>query len=363
MPANNLQGLNIVHPVQDNNDSQDLLSYPDISAQLDLWTNLAFESDEPLVHRHDDSKTPAKSISEDEEEDARSPVSGENAVRDGHVNVVTPTNVVVNPTQSTAPQNPLFDFNSFLSGFGLDGYNPAQHVSLSQPQQPHHQLPQPSLAAPSLAQLLALHPTQAAMFAHPAMPHFIPSVAAAAAARSIPNPVAMAQAYARSLPTQQQQQQTPPQPPAQSDESHPPAKRARTRKASVSNHDPSDYHHEESPTSPADIESPQNASSTPLSASEDKRRRNTAASARFRLKKKEREQALEGKAKELEIKVTELERECEGLRRENGWLKGLVVGVTGAAQGTNGPPGLTVTSPPPGPITTGAKRRRDDESN
>ena len=68
-----------------------------------------------------------------------------------------------------------------------------------------------------------------------------------------------------------------------------------------------------------------------MSIAEDKRRRNTAASARFRLKKKEREAALETRAKELEMKVNELERECEGLRRENGWLKGLVVGVTGAA--------------------------------
>ena len=67
-----------------------------------------------------------------------------------------------------------------------------------------------------------------------------------------------------------------------------------------------------------------------MTASEDKRRRNTAASARFRLKKKEREAALEKKAKELEIRVSELEKECEALRRENGWLKGLVVGVTGA---------------------------------
>ncbi|KAF9227920.1 hypothetical protein BS17DRAFT_640171, partial [Gyrodon lividus] len=58
---------------------------------------------------------------------------------------------------------------------------------------------------------------------------------------------------------------------------------------------------------------------------EDKRRRNTAASARFRLKKKEREAALESRAKELEERVVELERECQGLRRENGWLKGLVV--------------------------------------
>lgn len=86
--------------------------------------------------------------------------------------------------------------------------------------------------------------------------------------------------------------------------------------------------------------------STPVSAAEDKRRRNTAASARFRLKKKEREAALEGRAKELEGRVSELERECEGLRRENGWLKGLVVGVTGAA--SQGPP------------ATGNKRTREE---
>jgi len=73
-----------------------------------------------------------------------------------------------------------------------------------------------------------------------------------------------------------------------------------------------------------------------LNAAEDKRRRNTAASARFRAKKKEREAALEKRSKELEGKVGELERECEALRRENGWLKGLVVGVTqGHAEGAS----------------------------
>lgn len=67
---------------------------------------------------------------------------------------------------------------------------------------------------------------------------------------------------------------------------------------------------------------------TPLTAAEDKRRRNTAASARFRAKKKEREAAMERKAKVLEERLVELERECENLRKENGWLKGLVVGAT-----------------------------------
>ncbi|KAF9025347.1 hypothetical protein BDZ89DRAFT_83005 [Hymenopellis radicata] len=100
----------------------------------------------------------------------------------------------------------------------------------------------------------------------------------------------------------------------------PEAKRARTSSA---------------PTfSPAN--SPPNTASTSASSSsitpvDEKRRRNTAASARFRAKKKEREAALEEKAKILETRVGELERECEGLRRENGWLRGLVVGVVGTA--------------------------------
>lgn len=107
--------------------------------------------------------------------------------------------------------------------------------------------------------------------------------------------------------------------------------------------------------------------STPISATEDKRRRNTAASARFRLKKKEREQAMERRAKDLEGRVGELERECEALRRENGWLKGLVVGVTGSVPGVApaeaaGMPGFV---PPPqlpsssGPASSRASAKRD----
>lgn len=81
-----------------------------------------------------------------------------------------------------------------------------------------------------------------------------------------------------------------------------------------------------------------------VSAAEDKRRRNTLASARFRLKKKEREAAMEKKAKELDDKVTELERECESLRKENQWLKGLVVGATNgeSVMGSN-PPSVTAS--------------------
>ena len=92
-----------------------------------------------------------------------------------------------------------------------------------------------------------------------------------------------------------------------------------------------------------------------MNAAEDKRRRNTAASARFRLKKKEREAALERKAKELEVRVGELEKECEALRRENGWLKGLVVGVTGAQQ-------QQMVQQQHQQVDAGTKRPREDDA-
>ncbi|KAJ7139752.1 hypothetical protein C8R44DRAFT_605859 [Mycena epipterygia] len=54
---------------------------------------------------------------------------------------------------------------------------------------------------------------------------------------------------------------------------------------------------------------------------EDKRRRNTAASARFRIKKKQRTLDLERSVSDLTGRAEELEREASDLRRENGWLK------------------------------------------
>jgi len=60
-------------------------------------------------------------------------------------------------------------------------------------------------------------------------------------------------------------------------------------------------------------------------ASDEKRRRNTAASARFRVKKKHRTIALERAVSDLTGRAEELEREVGDLRRENGWLKEIVV--------------------------------------
>lgn len=73
------------------------------------------------------------------------------------------------------------------------------------------------------------------------------------------------------------------------------------------------------PTGPADLED-----QSRMAAEEDKRRRNTAASARFRVKKKQREQALEKQAREMAEKVQMLEGKVQQLQMENKWLKGLI---------------------------------------
>lgn len=66
-----------------------------------------------------------------------------------------------------------------------------------------------------------------------------------------------------------------------------------------------------------------------VAAEEDKRRRNTAASARFRIKKKQREQALEKTAKEMSDRVSVLESRIQQLETENTWLKGLITEKSG----------------------------------
>lgn len=304
-PAANIQGLNIVQPQQPPSDSQDLLSgqaFPDISAQLDLWTNLTFDTDDGSLSRNDQDVFHRKTVEEgdDDKTKSRTTTSGEKAIHDSHVNANN------EPQPSTVPSLSALDLNALLSGFAMDPFS-----NLSQP-------PNQGAIAPSLAQLLALH-SHAQQFPAP-----IPSTFSH-------YPVPQGNPYSRlphivTAPTPPSASAPTPAPISSTRTSEePPTKRVRARKSSVSSPEA---------MSPGD----QNMT---FAAAEDKRRRNTAASARFRLKKKEREAALEGKAKELEARVNELERECEGLRRENGWLKGLVVGVTGAAQAP------VVTSPPP----------------
>ncbi|KAL2076255.1 hypothetical protein VTL71DRAFT_1198 [Oculimacula yallundae] len=74
----------------------------------------------------------------------------------------------------------------------------------------------------------------------------------------------------------------------------------------------------------ADSPSGNDEDSARNAAEEDKRRRNTAASARFRVKKKQREQALERSAKDMSDKVAALEGRINQLETENKWLKNLI---------------------------------------
>lgn len=79
-----------------------------------------------------------------------------------------------------------------------------------------------------------------------------------------------------------------------------------------------------------------------ISAEEDKRRRNTAASARFRVKKKQREQAMEKTAKEMTDKVSALEGRVGELEKENLLLKGLLVQVQKGGSGGGGELGASL---------------------
>jgi hypothetical protein len=75
---------------------------------------------------------------------------------------------------------------------------------------------------------------------------------------------------------------------------------------------------------PHQILSPTSSTSTTDPDSEQKRLRNTAASARFRAKKKRREQSLERASTEKRQQVQRLEKRVGELEEENRWLKDLV---------------------------------------
>ena len=95
------------------------------------------------------------------------------------------------------------------------------------------------------------------------------------------------------------------------------------------------------PTSTPTSKRKQSHKPTPMSveeasqnaAEEDKRRRNTAASARFRVKKKLREQALEKTVKDTTARNTALEARVSQLELENQWLKNV---ITEKNDGTSG---------------------------
>ena len=320
MPPSNLQGLNEIETTTTrkpySSDSRDLLNFPnysDFNAQLDLWTTISFESEDHLLRKGDSSRSgERKSPGGEGDDDESSKESDVLYPGDAHENVVTGIPLSTQNTPQTPAsgsrqiQQPL-DLAALLGSFGV---NPLG-IQLQQQLQQQLQLQQSAPTGPTVP----------------------------------PNMQGLAQLLSLPLPTSSQAQTVIPTSPASdvqgqlNRQSPPTPKRARVTKSPI-----------DTGSTPSD--SPSEYNSTPLNPAEDKRRRNTAASARFRLKKKEREAALEKRAKELEVKVSELEKECEGLRRENGWLKGLVVGVTGVAA----PPHLSSLD-----IRAGTKRPREED--
>lgn len=165
MAPSNLQGLNIVHTAPPQNpylSDHDLLSvppFPDLSAQLDLWTNLNFQSDEPLISRkdaHSQKRRGSVTTSDDVEDGDRYNMSEEELQNTGkvaetqsHENVVTGTIIPPQPAQAQAggPHLPPFDIGSILAGFGIDPFQMPSSVS---------SIPPPAVT-PSLAQLLSFH--------------------------------------------------------------------------------------------------------------------------------------------------------------------------------------------------------------
>lgn len=76
---------------------------------------------------------------------------------------------------------------------------------------------------------------------------------------------------------------------------------------------------------PDSTSSAQSEDPAAVEAEEDKRKRNQAASARFRQKKKQREQQMLEQSREMVDRTKKLESEVEGLKRENTFLKRLLV--------------------------------------
>jgi hypothetical protein len=80
--------------------------------------------------------------------------------------------------------------------------------------------------------------------------------------------------------------------------------------------------------------------------------------ARFRVKKKIRTHNLERTVTDLTGRVDELEQEAADLRRENGWLKDIVMLKSGTARGGDSLTGLSQR-----PSSRNSERDGDDEGS
>ena len=76
---------------------------------------------------------------------------------------------------------------------------------------------------------------------------------------------------------------------------------------------------------PKPVSRPIKKETASASATDDKRKRNTAASARFRIKKKMKEQQMENKISSLQDMISSLENKLSHLEMENKLLRNLII--------------------------------------
>ncbi|KAL7412564.1 hypothetical protein BDY24DRAFT_370723 [Mrakia frigida] len=293
-----LQGLNLVDPSP--YESQPSISDDDLARTLALWTNVDFSYDDGGIGLES-----AQKLLEQDAAQAAGLERGQRSTRDIEGGLARREHHSYQP--STTPNNGHFghqhhnqvqeqDHSSSSSFFGhqqgTGGIDPVQ-------QQQNHQQEEEEESDPSLdpfgfnSTLFALH-QQATV-----------NAALAASPGSILPPVVVAPRFTNSY---------------EQEEARPSNKRKNMSRS-------------ESLLSSTESTTPlkNDNNDEVLAPEDDKRKRNTAASARFRQKKKEREQALEKTSKELQNRCALLEREVETLRRENGWLKTIVLGNGGGA--------------------------------
>ena len=181
MAPSPLHGLNLVQTADSPASDQDLLGGahnfpPEYAAQLDFWSNLNFQSDEPLssnvTRPGSDSPEDFKDDKDEEQDEADSFAPEGPASLDSHVNAVQPLAIPANASQ----QQQQVDLNTLLAGFGIDpflvpqlqGPTPAAQLHFPPPQyQQHLQGNQSAHAQASLAHLLAQYPF--------AQPPFLPT--------------------------------------------------------------------------------------------------------------------------------------------------------------------------------------------
>ena len=360
-----LAGLNVVQPVSGysntSRDTIDRVGAPDIDSALDLWANMGFTPEETFFSAERDTasrsrhKKSSSGISRDpsaERKALSSEPSPSASTNQPGFGLLTSTG------NTEAVHNSLAGFNSILA-------NPAflaaaqQHITgRFNPYMFSWPTPGNTNGGSSFESLLSGFPVDPFLVPPAAVAPFVPSFGATPPSSLPPLTIRGSEEASPRTPTSSSTNPgifaidpalalAPPvpqaPPPVPTGVAPPPAKRQKTSatattttttstNANATNANSQKKKITETTESPPtwDDNKPQPVTRqlTPFTAAEDKRRRNTAASARFRAKKKEREAAMEQRAKGLEDRVTELERECESLRKENGWLKGLVVGAT-----------------------------------